>query len=66
MKARTIENVVTKISFDKQKSDFAYWQTKSFAERFAALEEIREEYNNWKYTDAERRFQRVCRIVMPK
>ena len=31
-----------------------------------ALEEIRREYNNWKYTDAEQRFQRVCRVVKLK
>lgn len=52
MKARTIEKVVTTISFDKQKSDFANRQTKSYSERFAALGEIREEYKNWKYSDA--------------
>jgi hypothetical protein len=66
MKVGAIEKVVVKTSLEEQKSDFAYWQTKSYAERLAALEEIRCEYNNWKYTDAERRFQRVCRVVKLK
>ncbi|HRH42352.1 MAG TPA: hypothetical protein PKY82_12060 [Pyrinomonadaceae bacterium] len=66
MKKRTIEAVITKTNLTKQKSDFTYWQTKSYAERLAALEEIRQEYNNWKYTDAEQRFQRVYRVVKLK
>ena len=28
--------------------------------------EIRQEYNNWKYSDAEQRFQRVYRIIKLK
>ncbi len=66
MKARTIEKVVTKTGLSKAGADFAYWRTKSYAERLAALEEIRREYNEWKYTDAEQRFQRVYRIVKLK
>lgn len=66
MKIGSIEKVVTKIDSGEQKSDFSYWQTKSYAERLAALEEIRREYNNWKYTDAEQRFQRVYRVVKLK
>lgn len=66
MKNRAIEKIVTKTTFGKQKSDFAYWQSKSYAERLNALEEIRREYNDWKYTDAEQRFQRVYRIVKLK
>jgi hypothetical protein len=66
MKVRTIEKVVTKSTSESQTSDFAYWQSKSFAERLAALEEIRREYNSWKYTDAEQRFQRVYRVVKLK
>jgi hypothetical protein len=66
MKSEAIEKVVTKSKMGEEKSDFAYWQTKSYAERLAALEEIRREYNNWKYTDAEQRFQRVYRVVKLK
>ena len=61
-----ISKVITKVKNGEQKSDFAYWQTKSYAERLVALEEIRREYNNWKYTDAEQRFQRVYRVVKLK
>jgi hypothetical protein len=61
-----IAKVVNKTKIGEEKSDFAYWQTKTSAERFAALEEIRREYNNWKYTDAEQRFQRVYRVVKLK
>ena len=61
-----VSRVVTKTKIGEEKSDFAYWQTKSYAERLAALEEIRCEYNNWKYTDAEQRFQRVYRVVKLK
>lgn len=42
MKVRTIEKVVTKTNLVEQKSDLTFWQTKSYAERLAALEEI-----NW-------------------
>ncbi|HEX8265797.1 MAG TPA: hypothetical protein VF596_10350 [Pyrinomonadaceae bacterium] len=66
MKHRTIEKVVTKGNLDAQKSDFWYWQTKSYAERLAALEEIRSEFNKWKYGDAQPRLQRVCRITKLK
>lgn len=63
MKNNTVARVVKKVSLTDKNSDFSYWQTKSYSERLDALEEIRREYNNWKYTDAEQRFQRVCRIV---
>ncbi len=66
MKIETIEKVVTKTNLTKKNYDFGYWQSKSYAERLRALEEIRQEYNNWKYTDAEQRFQRVYRIVKLK
>jgi hypothetical protein len=66
MKTRLIEKFVAKTDLGEQKSDFSYWQTKSYAERLAALEDIRREYNDWKYTDAEQRFQRVYRVVKLK
>ena len=66
MSEKKIAKVISKTKIGEQKSDFAYWQTKTYAERLAALEEIRREYNNWKYTDAEQRFQRVYRVVKLK
>lgn len=46
-------------------SDFQYWQSKSYSERLIALEEIRNEYNCWKY-GSEQRLQRVYRIIKPE
>lgn len=66
MKARTIEKVIAKVKLTEQTSDFAYWQAKSYVEKLAALEEIRREFNGWKYSDAEQRFQRVYRIAQLK
>jgi len=58
-----IVKVITKTPLIEEKSDFKYWQTKSYTERLAALEEIRQEFNGWKYRDAEQGFQRVYRIA---
>jgi len=63
---RKIVKVAVKTKLDEKNSDFSYWQSRSYAERLHALEEIRREYNGWKYTDAEQRFQRVYRIVKLK
>jgi hypothetical protein len=45
---RKVAKVVTKVQLNEQKSDFEFWQTKSYSERLAALEEIRNEFNKWK------------------
>jgi len=58
----SIAKVCTKVRIGEQKSDFAYWQTQSYASRLAALEQIRQEFHRWKY-DAESGFQRVYSIV---
>lgn len=60
-----ISKVVKKFKIDEQPNDFVYWQSKSYEERLNALEQIREEYNQWRY-NAEQGFQRVCRIVKRK
>ncbi len=59
---RTVEKIYTKTTLDEQKSDFAYWQTQSYAKRLETLEQIRREYHAWKY-DTEPRFQRVHSII---
>jgi hypothetical protein len=59
---RNIKKVYNKVSIDKQKTDFTYWQTQSYEVRLVALEEIRQEYHYWKY-GAEPRLQRVYTIV---
>jgi hypothetical protein len=53
---------VRKGKIEDQGNDFEYWQTKSFYERLLTLEQIREEYNRWKY-GTEQGLQRVYTIV---
>lgn len=57
-----MEKVINKIDLKKQKSDFSYWQKQPLAKRLEALEEIRQQYHQYKY-NAEPRFQRVYTIV---
>lgn len=47
--ASRIAKVVTKVRFGQDDGDVAYWQSQSPEARLAALEEIRREYNLWKY-----------------
>lgn len=61
--AMSISRVIKKCSFKDQPSDFQFWQSKSYEERLRALEEIRKEYNSWKYQYAEQGLQRIYRIV---
>jgi hypothetical protein len=56
------EIVCRKINLKEQKSDFSYWQTQSYQARLKALEEIRHNYHQWKYKNAESRLQRVYTI----
>jgi hypothetical protein len=60
-----ISKVVKKYGINEQPSDFQYWQTKSYEERLNVLEQIRKEYNLWRY-NAEQGFQRVYRIIKRK
>ncbi len=50
------------IKLEDLKSDYAYWSRQSPEARLAALEEIRDEYNNWKYHDRQGK-QRIFRVV---
>ncbi len=43
-------------------TDFAYWQSRSYIERLAALESIRNDYIKWAY-DSKPRLQRIYRII---
>ncbi|MEK7249803.1 MAG: hypothetical protein AAB209_05200, partial [Bacteroidota bacterium] len=47
---------------EEDKTDLEYWLSRSVEERLAAQEEIRQEYNAWRY-GARQRFQRVHRVV---
>jgi hypothetical protein len=51
-----------KIKMQDQENDFAYWQRQPYQARLAALEQIRQEYHQWRY-HAEPRLQRVYHIV---
>ena len=58
----SIAKVVHKYQINEQPKDCAYWQSRSHEERLRALEDIRREYNSWKYND-QQGLQRVYRIV---
>ena len=58
----TIRKVIKKFKLNEQPNDFVFWQSQSYEERLAALEQIRKEFNSWRY-NAEQGFQRVYRII---
>ena len=62
MPLRQIAKVMVKKPLSQPSSDFAYWQTRPYQERLAALEEICQEYHRWK-NDVQSGFQRVYRIT---
>ena len=61
----SISKVVKKYKIDEQPNDLSYWQSKSYEERLNALENIRKEYNLWRY-NAEQGLQRIYRFVKRK
>jgi hypothetical protein len=58
----SIIKVVNKYKIGEQPKDLSFWQSKSHQERIDALEQIRREYNQWRY-HAEQGFQRVYKII---
>lgn len=56
------KTVIRKGKIAEQGNDFEFWQSRPIYERLLALEQIRDEYNRWKY-GAEQRLQRVYTIV---
>jgi hypothetical protein len=60
-----ISKVIKKYKINEQPNDFSFWQSKSYEERLEALEQIRKEYNSWRY-NAEQGFQRIYRVVKRK
>jgi hypothetical protein len=66
---RKIAMVYNKTKLDQQGNDFTFWQTCSYQERIAALEDIRREYHAWEQLsrkeagNVQSGFQRVYRIV---
>jgi hypothetical protein len=62
---RSIVKTYKKVRLQDQESDFAFWQTQSYAARLEALEQLRQQYIAWKY-DSQPRFQRVLSITKRK
>jgi len=60
-----MEKIVYKTTKQQQTSDFSYWQQQPPEKRLEALEQIRQEYHQYKY-NAEPRLQRVYTIVKQK
>jgi len=56
------KSIVKKVKLTEEKTDYSYWVSQSAGIRLAALETIRNEYNNWKFHD-QSEFQRVYRII---
>jgi 2-polyprenyl-3-methyl-5-hydroxy-6-metoxy-1,4-benzoquinol methylase len=56
-----MEKVIKKINKKQQKSDFNYWQQQPYEKRLEALEEIRQQYHQYKY-NAQPRLQRIYPI----
>jgi hypothetical protein len=56
---------VRKGKIKEQGNDFEFWQTQPYEIRLLTVEQIRQEYNTWKY-GSEQRFQRVYRIIKRK
>ncbi len=57
-----MEITYQKVSLKSKKKDALYWRSQSYQIRLSALEQIRQEYHQYKY-NAEPRFQRVYTIV---
>ena len=53
---------VTRVTLNDKKTDATFWQKRSYAERLATLEEIRQEYHMWRY-GGEPRMQKVVKII---
>jgi hypothetical protein len=56
---------VRKGKIKEQGNDFLFWQSQPYEIRLATIEQIRNEYNTWKY-GVEQGFQRVYRIIKRK
>jgi hypothetical protein len=58
----TIAKVVTRNRIGEKHNEAAYWRNQTYAARLTALEQIRQEYQRWKY-HAQPGFQRVYTII---
>jgi hypothetical protein len=62
MANKKMEKVITKTNINQQTSDFRYWQQQTPQKRLETLEQIRQEYHQYKY-NAQPRLQRVYTII---
>lgn len=53
---------IKKVKLLEQSSDFGYWNSQPYSVRLDTLEQIRQEYHQWRY-GAEPRLQRVFSII---
>jgi hypothetical protein len=60
-----LQPVVKKKGLHDSDSDFAFWQSQTMQQRLAALEQIRQEFHQWRY-GAQPRLQRVYSILKRK
>ena len=58
-----VKKIVVKKTQQASNDDAQYWCDKTPQERLDALEQIRQEYHQWKYQNAQPRFQRVYRVI---
>lgn len=58
-----MQKTYTKAKLKDPKTEFSYWQTQPYETRLAALEQIRQEYHQWKYNNAQPRLQRIYTII---
>ncbi len=56
---------IRKGNIKEQGNDFQFWQSRPYEIRLATIEQIRNEYNSWKY-GIEQGFQRVFKIIKRK
>ena len=59
------KSFVRKGKIKEQGNDFLFWQSQSYEDRLSVVEQIRSEYNSWKY-GIEQGIQRVYRIIKRK
>lgn len=56
------KTIVRRGKIKDQGNDFLFWQSQPYEKRLATIEQIRNEYNSWKYADRQG-LQRVYRVV---
>jgi hypothetical protein len=65
MSGEHMQKVVTKKRLHDRESGYEYWKSRSYLERLEAVEELRRQYIEF-MGYADRRLQRVCRVVKRK